>query len=576
MDDDRASDSGFTETDDNNSIMTPASDGTETTQTPNMMAAGNAMTAGNADLGIVARAMRVESQVHDLFTITDSLREQLTTQTQTNEQLKAELATTRAELASRLAAQESFAERLKLQRQAGEAQQNGAVSTVFLSLLVTRMNTSELFAAFAMMLSTTNCSNRAIRDRFHELYVQYHEDLCERPVGFDPNDHTTTAFEKLALALGPVAKLDMKFSTDFMVDNMKRFITEWDPSPSTSQVLELIGSLGKSFSEPDHEDSETTGKDLDEAADGESVMCVICGNHGTHWSIGPCNHPVCYICSLRRRALFKDKTCNVCKTDMPTVAFTDTLDRKFGAYTDTDSVHTNAELGICYMAQNVLEDAVSLLQYNCPTTNCGHTAEGWEQLHDHVRSTHKANLMCLVCTGRMKIFTHEHKTYTQQGLRKHQLFGDGIDFKAHLKCLVCPELTLFWDEDDLRAHCDVLHGGVETTVRPLADMNMRPENVKAARFLDKQDFSAYAASRSAFPLSSTLLVPKAAPDSGSRTYEVADLLLLRDVCTLKPTTDWDDKVRELNNQIKARPSSPIRGHNTMNVQTAFNKKKTGL
>ncbi|KAK4897711.1 hypothetical protein LTR27_004483 [Elasticomyces elasticus] len=129
MDDGRASDGGFTETDDNNSIMTPASDGTETTQTPNMVAAGNAMTAGNAALSIVARATRLESQVHELFTITNNLREQLTTQTRANEQLKAELATTRAELATSVALHQGVSQTLKSQQSAVEAQQDHVTHT---------------------------------------------------------------------------------------------------------------------------------------------------------------------------------------------------------------------------------------------------------------------------------------------------------------------------------------------------------------------------------------------------------------------------------------------------------------
>ncbi|KAK5677660.1 hypothetical protein LTS10_009543 [Elasticomyces elasticus] len=121
MDDGQASDGGFTETDGNNSIMTPASDGTETTQTPTVAAHANTTAAAQS---VTAQSSSLESQVHDLFTITNNLREQLTAQTQANEQLKAELATTRAELARRLAVQDSFAERLKLQPQASEAQQD--------------------------------------------------------------------------------------------------------------------------------------------------------------------------------------------------------------------------------------------------------------------------------------------------------------------------------------------------------------------------------------------------------------------------------------------------------------------
>ncbi|KAK4938094.1 hypothetical protein LTR10_021415 [Elasticomyces elasticus] len=119
MDDDRASDGGFTETDDNNSIMTPASDGTEMPKTANTAANANTATAAQP---ATAQSSSLESQVQDLFTITNNLQEQLTTQTQANEQLKAELATTRAELATSIALQQGVSQTLKAQHLAAEAQ----------------------------------------------------------------------------------------------------------------------------------------------------------------------------------------------------------------------------------------------------------------------------------------------------------------------------------------------------------------------------------------------------------------------------------------------------------------------
>ncbi|KAK4971804.1 hypothetical protein LTR42_007532 [Elasticomyces elasticus] len=99
--------------------MTPASDGTEMPKTANTAANANTATAAQP---ATAQSSSLESQVQDLFTITNNLQEQLTTQTQANEQLKAELATTRAELATSIALQQGVSQTLKAQHLAAEAQ----------------------------------------------------------------------------------------------------------------------------------------------------------------------------------------------------------------------------------------------------------------------------------------------------------------------------------------------------------------------------------------------------------------------------------------------------------------------
>ncbi|KAK5713676.1 hypothetical protein LTR15_011376 [Elasticomyces elasticus] len=128
MDDGRASDGGFTETDDNNSIMTPASDGTETPKTANIAANATTTVAASAAPTTSTQTASSESQLQDLFTITNNLREQLATQTQANEQLKAELAATRAELASSVTVQQGFSQTLNSQQLAVEAHGNHVIT----------------------------------------------------------------------------------------------------------------------------------------------------------------------------------------------------------------------------------------------------------------------------------------------------------------------------------------------------------------------------------------------------------------------------------------------------------------
>ena len=45
----------------------------------------------------------------------------------------------------------------------------------------------------------------------------------------------------------------------------------------------------------------------------EAEVCFICASDIEHESIAPCNHRTCHVCSLRMRALYKDKNCAHCR-----------------------------------------------------------------------------------------------------------------------------------------------------------------------------------------------------------------------------------------------------------------------
>lgn len=56
------------------------------------------------------------------------------------------------------------------------------------------------------------------------------------------------------------------------------------------------------------------GKTISEGADeSEAEVCFICASPILHEAIYSCNHRTCHICSLRMRALYKDKNCAHCR-----------------------------------------------------------------------------------------------------------------------------------------------------------------------------------------------------------------------------------------------------------------------
>lgn len=45
----------------------------------------------------------------------------------------------------------------------------------------------------------------------------------------------------------------------------------------------------------------------------EEAVCFICANPVVYYSIIPCGHSTCHICSLRMRALYGNKACAHCR-----------------------------------------------------------------------------------------------------------------------------------------------------------------------------------------------------------------------------------------------------------------------
>jgi ribosome assembly protein 4 len=76
------------------------------------------------------------------------------------------------------------------------------------------------------------------------------------------------------------------------------------------------------------------------------------------------------------------------QTESPYVIFTDNPTKLFEEFTDAHIVRTDDNLGIRYEREEILEDCVILLRYNCPDKECDVACLGWPDLHRHVKSQH--------------------------------------------------------------------------------------------------------------------------------------------------------------------------------------------
>jgi hypothetical protein len=199
----------------------------------------------------------------------------------------------------------------------------------------------------------------------------------------------------------------------------------------------------------------------EEAVEEEGEVCFICASPIEHTSIAPCNHQTCHICALRLRALYKTRACAHCRTEAPFVVFTDDASKKYEDFKDAEMTRIDNNLGIKYEKNDIFEDTVLLLRYNCPDKECDVACLGWPDLHRHVKTKH-AKVMCDLCSRNKKVFTHEHDLFTYGELRKHERYGDdnpgAIDqsgFKGHPECGFCKQR--FYGDDELYTHCREKH-----------------------------------------------------------------------------------------------------------------------
>ncbi|KAI9883486.1 MAG: hypothetical protein M1823_004755 [Watsoniomyces obsoletus] len=213
-------------------------------------------------------------------------------------------------------------------------------------------------------------------------------------------------------------------------------------------------------SESEAKDTETNG--LPEPADdADAEICFICASQVVHNAIAPCNHRTCHICALRLRALYKTKACAHCRTLSDFVIFTDDGSKRYEDFKEEDFANVDENLGVKYEKQDIHQDTVLLLRFNCPDPSCDVACFGWPDLHRHVRSIHH-KVMCDLCTRNKKVFTHEHELFTYPELRKHEKFGDdnpgAVDqsgFRGHPECGFCKQR--FYGDDELYTHCRDRH-----------------------------------------------------------------------------------------------------------------------
>ncbi|EPQ57800.1 hypothetical protein GLOTRDRAFT_114435 [Gloeophyllum trabeum ATCC 11539] len=216
------------------------------------------------------------------------------------------------------------------------------------------------------------------------------------------------------------------------------------------------------------QESAEDGAAAEKTADAEEgAICWICAEPVKYWSVSECNHRTCHVCALRLRALYKKLECTFCKEPQQSVIFTISPDAPFSSYSPDAIPYKDPKLSIFFETQEMMEETLILLRFNCPDSKCDYIAvAGWGDLKLHVREAH-GKVMCDLCIRHKKVFAHEQALYPPWLLpyhlpsmahhrsRKPPPPKEQIEGGVHPLCAFCREC--FFSDDELYAHMRERH-----------------------------------------------------------------------------------------------------------------------
>ncbi|XP_034106125.1 E3 ubiquitin-protein ligase ZNF598 [Drosophila albomicans] len=178
--------------------------------------------------------------------------------------------------------------------------------------------------------------------------------------------------------------------------------------------------------------------------------CVVCFKNVEIYSIGDCDHPVCYECSTRMRVLCQQNECPICRHVLSKVLFTlEKLPyRELEASNRSDFYSKKYRIG--FWSSDIQQKFYQLLDHPCPKCDA-QPYRTFQALRNHVLREHNMHF-CDLCVETLKIFTFERRCYTQAELVVHNTKGDpdNTSHRGHPLCEYCN--TRYVDRDELFRH----------------------------------------------------------------------------------------------------------------------------
>ncbi|XP_023017718.2 E3 ubiquitin-protein ligase ZNF598 isoform X1 [Leptinotarsa decemlineata] len=184
-------------------------------------------------------------------------------------------------------------------------------------------------------------------------------------------------------------------------------------------------------------------------------LCVVCFKNVEIYSVGVCDHAVCFECSTRMRVLCEQNECPICRQELPKVIFTKVVEPFASLFPRFERSNLqDRKIGIYFCTSDIQKEYQKILEHRCHI--CEDKERKWpfktfQQLKDHMRREHEL-FYCDICATNLKIFSFEKRCYTRQELGHHRRKGDpdNTSHRGHPLCEFCD--TRFMDSEELFRH----------------------------------------------------------------------------------------------------------------------------
>ncbi|XP_030368883.1 E3 ubiquitin-protein ligase ZNF598 isoform X2 [Scaptodrosophila lebanonensis] len=187
-----------------------------------------------------------------------------------------------------------------------------------------------------------------------------------------------------------------------------------------------------------------------EVSTNDDDACVVCFKNVEIYSIGDCDHPVCYECSTRMRVLCEQNECPICRHVLSKVLFTvEKLPYRELEASNRSDLYSK-KFRIAFSSPEIQQKFFQLLDHPCPKCEVP-PYRNFQALRNHVYREHSL-WYCDLCIDNLKIFTFERRCYTKAELQQHNTKGDpdNRSHRGHPLCEYCNKRYV--DRDELFRH----------------------------------------------------------------------------------------------------------------------------
>jgi len=177
--------------------------------------------------------------------------------------------------------------------------------------------------------------------------------------------------------------------------------------------------------------------------------CVICTDPIKCFALGRCNHrQVCSICAIRRRKLYTEYDCPVCRSILDVTILTRDKQKPFEEF-DLREMKCHYDGKFFFTLEDSDFEKISKL-WDIKCKQCGNKHfSNIEELEKHLENKHHVQF-CKLCVEYRKVFLQEQKTYNQNELNLHLTSVDSETRVKHEVCEFC--LKPFYDTDSFYHH----------------------------------------------------------------------------------------------------------------------------